>query len=270
MLKVCNIEKTFFKGEINEKKALKGINLHLRAGDFVTVIGGNGAGKSTLLNSVAGYFPVDTGELILADQDITNKPEYKRASDIARVFQDPLKGTAASMTIEENLVMALKRGQKRGFKKAIKEKEKDLFKERLAVLNLGLENRLKDKVGLLSGGQRQAMTLLMATLQKPKLLLLDEHTSALDPQTAGKVMELTSILIKEFKLTSLMVTHNMDQAINYGNRTIMMDAGNIILDIHGNEKQDMTVEKLMDYFARSGKSKLNNDRMLLSKWADAC
>ncbi|NLT94562.1 MAG: ABC transporter ATP-binding protein [Clostridia bacterium] len=270
MLDIIDVHKTFFKGEVNEKKALSGVSFKLEHGDFVTVIGGNGAGKSTLLNCVAGVHIPESGKIILEDQDITNTPEYLRAGRIARVFQDPLRGTAASMTLEENLVMALKRGQKRGFRKAIKEKERQLFRERLAVLNLGLENRLKDKVGLLSGGQRQALTLLMATLQKPKLLLLDEHTAALDPQTANKVMELTQWLVKEFKLTTLMVTHNMEQALKYGNRIIMMDDGSIILDLRDDKKEKLTVGKLMEHFAKTGKGSLNNDRMLLSKWANAC
>ena len=270
MLDICNVNKTFFIGEVNEKRALNGVNCKLNHGDFVTVIGGNGAGKSTLLNCVAGVHIPESGQITLENEDITKTPEYSRADRIARVFQDPLRGTAASMTLEENLVMALKRGERRSFRKAIKEKERQLFRERLAVLNLGLENRLKDKVGLLSGGQRQALTLLMATLQKPKLLLLDEHTAALDPQTANKVMELTQWLVKEFKLTTLMVTHNMEQALKYGNRIIMMDSGEIILDLKDETKEKLTVGKLMEHFAKTGKGSLNNDRMLLSKWADAC
>lgn len=266
MLSLEKVFKTFFPGEVNEKQALININCHLKEGDFITVIGGNGAGKSTLLNCIAGFHLVEKGDIVLAGQNITQLPEYARANNIARVFQDPLKGTAASMTIEENLVMAYKRGQKRSLRLAIKSKEKDLFKERLALLNLGLENRLKDKVGLLSGGQRQALTLLMATLQKPKLLLLDEHTSALDPKTAQKVMEITEWLIKEFKLTTLMVTHNMEQAINCGNRLIMMDQGKIILDIKGKEKEEITVNKLMDLFTNTSGKKLASDRMLLSSW----
>jgi len=269
MLDITNVNKTFFPGQVNEKKALSNINCTLKSGDFVTVIGGNGAGKSTLLNCIAGVYIPDTGKIVLEGQEITNQPEYVRADKMSRVFQDPLKGTAASMTLEENLVMALKRGQKRGLRKAIRERECQLFKERLAVLNLGLENRLKDKVGLLSGGQRQALTLLMATLRKPKLLLLDEHTAALDPQTATKVMDLTEWLVKEFRLTTLMVTHNLEQALNYGNRIIMMDSGNVILDLNGEDKKELTVNKLMEQFASSSGSALNNDRMLLSKWANA-
>ncbi|NLW23828.1 MAG: ABC transporter ATP-binding protein [Clostridia bacterium] len=268
MLIIKNLNKTFFPGEVNEKKALCNINYHFFKGDFVTIIGGNGAGKSTLLNCIAGVYIPDTGSVLLDDEDITNIPEYKRAGKIARVFQDPLKGTAASMTLEENLVMALKRGQKRSLRKAIKEKEVKLFRERLAVLGLGLENRLKDKVGLLSGGQRQALTLLMATLQKPDLLLLDEHTAALDPQTANKVMQLTDWLVQEFKLTTLMVTHNLEQAIKYGNKIIMMDRGSIILDLNGKEKKEITVTKLMERFARCSGNSITNDRMLLSKWAN--
>jgi putative ABC transport system ATP-binding protein len=270
MLELTHVNKTFFPGNVNEKKALSQINCKLNQGDFVTVIGGNGSGKSTLLNCIAGVHVPETGKIILEQQDITKTPEYIRASKIARVFQDPLQGTAESMTLEENLVIALKRGKKRGFKKAIKEEERQLFRERLAVLNLGLEKRLKDKVGLLSGGQRQALTLLMATLQKPKLLLLDEHTAALDPQTANKVIELTEWLVKEFKLTTLMVTHNMEQALKYGNRIIMMDRGNIVLDLKGEKKEKLTVNKLMEHFAVTGKGNLNNDKMLLSKWSNAC
>ncbi len=268
MLEVINVNKTFFPGDINEKKALSEINLKLDHGDFVTVIGGNGAGKSTLLNCIAGVHIPETGQIILEKQEITNLPEYQRADKISRVFQDPLLGTAATMTLEENLVMALKRGKKRTFRKAIKEKERNLFREKLAVLNLGLESRLKDKVGLLSGGQRQALTLLMATIQEPKLLLLDEHTAALDPQTANKVMEFTEWLVQEFKLTTLMITHNMEQALKYGNRIIMMDSGRIILDLKDDMKKELTISKLMDHFAKAGS--LNNDRILLSKKANAC
>lgn len=269
MLSIKSVSKTFFPGQVNEKIALTNVNCKLNHGDFVTVVGGNGAGKSTILNCIAGVHIPEAGQITLEEQDITKTPEHLRASKIARVFQDPLLGTAASMTLEENLAMALKRGEKRGLKRAIKDANRDLFKERLAVLDLGLENRLKDKVGLLSGGQRQALTLLMATLQKPKLLLLDEHTAALDPQTAKKVMEITDWLVGEFKLTTLMVTHNLEQALNYGNRIIMMDSGNIILDLKDDKKEDLTIAKLMDHFANTGTGGLNNDRMLLSKWANA-
>lgn len=269
MLNIKNVTKTFFPGQINEKIALTNVNCKLHHGDFVTVVGGNGAGKSTLLNCIAGVHFPEAGHITLEEQDITRTPEHLRANKIARVFQDPLLGTAASMTLEENLAMALKRGEKRGFKRAIKVADKDLFRERLALLDLGLENRLKDKVGLLSGGQRQALTLLMATLQKPQLLLLDEHTAALDPQTGKKVMEITEWLVREFKLTTLMVTHNLEQALNYGNRIIMMDSGNIILDLQDEKKEDLTIGKLMEHFANTGTAALNDDKMLLSKWSNA-
>ena len=236
MLKLDNICKTFNKGTINEKKALAGLSLHLEPGDFVTVIGGNGAGKSTMLNAVAGVWPVDSGRIILDGVDVTALPEHKRAGYIGRVFQDPMMGTAATMQIDENLALAARRGLARTLKTGITKKEHDEYYELLKTLDLGLENRMTSKVGLLSGGQRQAVTLLMATLKKPKLLLLDEHTAALDPKTAAKVLTLSEKIVEENHLTTLMITHNMKDAIKYGNRLIMMHEGHIIYDVSGDRK----------------------------------
>lgn len=264
MLKLTNVSKTFNGGTINEKRALCAINLHLKPGDFVTVIGGNGAGKSTLLNLIAGVYTNDSGTSVLAGEDITRQPEHIRAKLLGRVFQDPMKGTAAEMEIEENLAMAYRRGKKRGLAWGITKNEKEIYAEYLKTLDLGLETRMKSKVGLLSGGQRQALTLLMATLQKPKLLLLDEHTAALDPKTARKVLSLTEEIINKDGLTSLMVTHNMKDAIHYGNRLIMMHEGQIIFDIEGEEKKKLKVEDLLKKFETASGDEFANDRMLLS------
>lgn len=259
MLEVRNLYKTFNAGTINEKKAINGLSLTLEDGDFVTVIGGNGAGKSTLLNLVAGVFPVDDGSITIDGQDVTRLPEHKRAKFIGRVFQDPMMGTAATMGIEENLALAYRRGQARGLRYGINNEERKLYREKLAILGLGLEDRLTSKVGLLSGGQRQALTLLMATLKKPKLLLLDEHTAALDPKTAAKVLETTEKIVQRDHLTTLMITHNMRDAIAHGNRLIMMDSGRIVADIRGEEKKNLTVQDLLDKFH------VESDRMLLSE-----
>ena len=259
MLEVRNLYKTFNAGTINEKKAINGLSLTLEDGDFVTVIGGNGAGKSTLLNLVAGVFPVDDGSITIAGQDVTRLPEHKRAKFIGRVFQDPMMGTAATMGIEENLALAYRRGQARGLRYGINNEERKLYREKLAILGLGLEDRLTSKVGLLSGGQRQALTLLMSTLKKPKLLLLDEHTAALDPKTAAKVLEITETIVRRDKLTTLMITHNMRDAIAHGNRLIMMDSGRIVADIRSEEKKNLTVQDLLDKFH------VESDRMLLSE-----
>lgn len=264
MLTINGIYKTFNPGTINEKTALSNLNLTLAQGDFVTVIGGNGAGKSTLLNCVAGVHTVDQGAITIGKKDLTKLSEYKRAAIVGRVFQDPMMGTAANMGIEENLALAFRRGQFRTLKWGITNKEREIYKELLSHLGLGLETRLSDKVGLLSGGQRQALTLLMATLKKPKLLLLDEHTAALDPKTADKVLQLSDQLITENKLTTLMVTHNMRHAIEYGNRLIMMHEGHIILDISGEEKQKLTVEDLLKRFGLASGEEFANDRVLLS------
>lgn len=259
MLKLTNITKTFNPGTVTEKKALRGIDLELEDGDFVTIIGGNGAGKSTLLNLIAGVHYTDTGSIQLDGTDLTGKPEYVRAKFLGRVFQDPMMGTAANMSIEENLAMAMRRGKKRGLSWYIKPEERELYREKLALLDLGLEKRLTSKVGLLSGGQRQALTLLMSTLQKPKVLLLDEHTAALDPKTAKKVLELTEQLVSEDNLTTFMVTHNMKDAIRYGNRIIMMMDGKIVFDARGEEKKNLTVEDLLAKFSATG---VVNDKLL--------
>mgnify|MGYP003753909675 CR=1 FL=1 len=264
MLSVNNIYKVFNPGTVNEKLALEGVNLTLEEGDFVTLIGGNGAGKSTLLNVIAGVYPVDQGTIIIDGIDVTKLPEHKRASFLGRVFQDPMMGTASNMGIEENLALAYRRGLKRTLRWGIKNKERELYKELLKTLDLGLEDRLTTKVGLLSGGQRQALTLLMATLKKPKLLLLDEHTAALDPKTAQKVLEQTDKLIAENNLTTLMITHNMKDAIKHGNRLIMMHDGKIILDIKGEEKKNLTVEDLLQRFGKASGEEFANDRALLS------
>lgn len=261
MLKLTNITKTFNPGTITEKKVLRGIDLELDDGDFVTVIGGNGAGKSTLLNIIAGVHYPDTGFVSLNDKDMTIVPEHIRAKYLGRVFQDPMMGTAANMSIEENLAMAMRRGKKRGLCWHIKDNEREFYKESLSLLELGLENRLSAKIGLLSGGQRQAITLLMATLQKPELLLLDEHTAALDPKTAKKVLEITDALVKKDNLTTFMVTHNMKDALLYGNRLIMMMEGKIIFDVKGEEKKKLTVEDLLEKFSVNGEM---SDKIVLS------
>ena len=261
MLKLTNITKTFNPGTITEKKVLRGIDLELDDGDFVTGIGGNGAGKSTLLNIIAGVHYPDTGFVSLNDKDMTIVPEHIRAKYLGRVFQDPMMGTAANMSIEENLAMAMRRGKKRGLCWHIKDNEREFYKERLSLLELGLENRLSAKIGLLSGGQRQAITLLMATLQKPELLLLDEHTAALDPKTAKKVLEITDALVKKDNLTTFMVTHNMKDALLYGNRLIMMMEGKIIFDVKGEEKKKLTVEDLLEKFSVNGEM---SDKIVLS------
>ena len=265
MLDIINVKKTFNKGTINEKKALNGINLHLNEGDFVTVIGGNGAGKSTALNMIAGVYPIDSGKIEIDGVNISRDPEYKRAKYIGRVFQDPMLGTAAGMEIQENLALAFRRGKKRGLGWGIKSSEKDGYREALARLGLGLEDRMSSKVGLLSGGQRQALTLLMATLKKPKLLLLDEHTAALDPKTAAKVLSLTEELVSENNLTTLMVTHNRKDAIAIGNRLIMMNNGKVIYDVAGEEKKKLTVDDLLIKFTEASGEELSNDRMMLAK-----
>ena len=263
MLQINNVYKTFNRGTVNEKTALAGLNLHLKPGDFCTVIGGNGAGKSTMLNAVAGVWPVDEGAIFIDGQNVTSLPEHKRASVLGRVFQDPMTGTAATMGIDENLALAARRGQRRGLKWGITNKEREHYRELLADLDLGLEGRLTSKVGLLSGGQRQAVTLLMATLKRPKLLLLDEHTAALDPKTAAKVLELTDKIVSRDNLTTLMITHNMRDAIAHGNRLIMMKDGKIILDISGEAKQKLTVADLMAQFADASGENFANDRMIL-------
>ena len=264
MLKIENVVKVFNPGTINEKVALNGLNLHLKEGEFVTVIGGNGAGKSTMLNAVAGVWEVDAGKILIDNVDVTNLPEYKRAAYIGRVFQDPMMGTAATMQIEENLALAARRGKFRGLRVGITKQERQQYKEALKILDLGLEERLTAKVGLLSGGQRQALTLLMATLQKPKLLLLDEHTAALDPKTASKVLDATQRIVERDNLTTLMITHNMRDAIAYGNRLIMMYNGRIVVDVSGEEKKHLTVEQLLNLFSRASGSDMVSDKLLLS------
>ena len=263
MLDLKNIYKTFNAGTVNEKQALKGIDLTLEDGDFVTVIGGNGAGKSTMLNAIAGVWPVDEGQIIIDGKDVTKLPEHKRAAFLGRVFQDPMNGTAATMGIEENLALALRRGQSRTLRAGIKASEREVYKRLLSTLGLGLEDRLTSKVGLLSGGQRQALTLLMATLKKPKLLLLDEHTAALDPKTAAKVLETTEMIVNRDHLTTLMITHNMKDAITHGNRLIMMMEGKIILDIRGEEKKKLTVEDLLHKFEEVSGEEFTNDKAIL-------
>lgn len=265
MLTITNVRKTFNKGTINEKKALNGINLHLESGDFVTIIGGNGAGKSTMLNMIAGVYPIDSGKIVIDGINISREPEHRRAKFIGRVFQDPMRGTAANMEIQENLAMALRRGKIRGLGWGIRNNEKDYYRTALAQLDLGLQTRMTSKVGLLSGGQRQALTLLMATLQKPKLLLLDEHTAALDPKTARKVLELTEKIVNEQELTALMVTHNMKDAIQIGNRLIMMHEGRIIYDVSGEDKKKLQVEDLLEKFETASGEEFANDRMMLAK-----
>lgn len=265
MLKITNVHKTFNPGTVNEKKALNGVDLVLNEGDFVTVIGGNGAGKSTLLNMVAGVYPVDCGTILIDDTDVTKLPEHKRAKYIGRVFQDPMTGTAADMQIVENLALAARRGKARGLAFGVTRKEKEHYTQILKELDLGLETRLTSKVGLLSGGQRQAITLLMATMNKPKLLLLDEHTAALDPKTAHKVLSLTEKIVNKDNLTTIMITHNMKDAINIGNRLVMMNDGKIIYDVSGEEKKNLTTADLLAKFKVNSGEELDNDRMLLSE-----
>ena len=264
MLKLENVWKTFNPGTINEKVALQCLNLTMEEGEFVTVIGGNGAGKSTMLNAVAGVFGVDSGKILIDGVDVTNLPEYKRAKYIGRVFQDPMMGTAATMQIEENLALAARRGQSRTLRSGITRAERESYREQLKILGHGLENRMTAKVGLLSGGQRQALTLLMATLQKPKLLLLDEHTAALDPKTAAKVLDATQRIVEKDHLTTLMITHNMRDAIAYGNRLIMMYDGHVVVDVSGEEKKNLTVEHLLSLFSQASGSDEVDDKMVLS------
>ncbi|RMC25779.1 MULTISPECIES: ABC transporter ATP-binding protein [unclassified Lactobacillus] len=263
VLSINNLHQTFEQGTVNENRVLRGIDLELETGDFVTIIGSNGAGKSTLLNSIAGTIPVQEGQIILNDTDISKLPVTKRAKKISRVFQDPKMGTAVRLTVEENLALAMKRGQHRGFRSGVKKHDRQFFKKQLAQLNLNLENRLETEIGLLSGGQRQAITLLMATLKRPDLILLDEHTAALDPKTSITVMELTQKLISEQNLTAFMVTHNMEDAIHYGNRLIMLHQGRVALNLAGKEKKNLTVTKLMELFQKQVGTELEDDAMLL-------
>ena len=264
MLELNNVRKTFNPGTINEKKALCGVNLHLNPGDFVTIIGGNGAGKSTTLNAVAGVWPIDSGDILIDGVNVNKLCEHKRAKYLGRVFQDPMNGTAATMEIQENLAIAARRGDRRTLRWGITRKEKERYRELLKILDLGLEDRMTAKVGLLSGGQRQALTLLMASIKQPKILLLDEHTAALDPKTAAKVLEISQKLIDENHLTAMMVTHNMKDAINYGNRLIMMHEGRIIFDISGEEKKKLTVDDLIQKFSQTSGEEFSNDRALLN------
>ena len=264
MLDIKNVYKTFNAGTVNEKTALNNLSLHLNEGDFVTVIGGNGAGKSTMLNAVAGVWPVDSGTISIGGVDVTKLSEHQRAKYIGRVFQDPMTGTAATMQIEENLALAARRGHSRGLRIGITRAEREQYREQLKMLDLGLEDRLTSKVGLLSGGQRQALTLLMASLQKPKLLLLDEHTAALDPKTAAKVLELSDRIVAENHLTTMMVTHNMKDAIAHGNRLIMMYDGRIVIDVSGEEKKKLTVPQLLELFSKVSGSDEADDKLLLS------
>lgn len=264
MLKIQGVYKTFNPGTSNEKKALDGIDLILNEGDFVTVIGGNGAGKSTILNMIAGVYPVDRGSILIDETNVTRLPEHKRAKYLGRVFQDPMTGTAADMNIEENLAIAARRGKKRFLGWGITGKEREDYRERLKTLDLGLENRMSAKVGLLSGGQRQALTLLMASLEKPKVLLLDEHTAALDPKTAKKVLELTEDIVEKDNLTTLMITHNMKDAIRFGNRLIMMHEGKVIYDVRGEEKKSLKVADLLVKFEEASGGEFANDRMMLA------
>ena len=265
MLKITNLQKTFNPGTVNAKTALCGLNLTIHEGEFVTVIGGNGAGKSTLLNAIAGVWKPDYGMIEIDGVDVTNMSEYKRAKYLGRVFQDPMKGTSPDMEIQENLAIASKRGVKRSFRRGVRKDNRKEYQQLLATLELGLESRLSTKVGLLSGGQRQAVTLLMATLNRPKLLLLDEHTAALDPKTAAKVLHLTNKIVSENNLTTLMITHNMHDAITYGNRLIMMHEGKILIDVKGEEKQNLTIEQLLQLFELTSGNKLTDDKVILSK-----
>lgn len=267
MLSLKKISKTFNPGTVNEKRALNQVSLELADGDFATIVGSNGAGKSTLFNAITGAFYVDEGQIILAGENITYRKEYIRSKEIGHLFQDPLKGTAPHMTIEENMALAYLRAStsSHAFFSRISSKEKQMFREQLSLLDMGLEDRMRQPVGLLSGGQRQALTLLMATMVTPKILLLDEHTAALDPATAGKVLELTKRIVAERRITCLMVTHNMHQALELGNRTLMMDSGNIVLDISGEQRSALTVEDLLQQFSLQAGKQLDNDRILLSK-----
>ena len=265
MLKITNLHKTFNPGTVNAKKALNGLSLHIKEGDFVTVIGGNGAGKSTLLNAIAGVWEPDQGKIEIDGIDVTNMPEHKRAMYLGRVFQDPMMGTAPDMEIAENLSIAKRRGTKRSiFRWGLPKSEREEYREIVKVLDLGLEDRLSSKVGLLSGGQRQAVTLLMATLNRPKLLLLDEHTAALDPKTAAKVLAITDKIVEENNLTTLMITHNMRDAIEHGNRLIMLHEGRVIIDVEGEEKKNLTVEALLDMFSTASGDEFTSDRAILS------
>ena len=264
MLEIRNVSKTFNAGTINEKKALRDLSLTLSDGDFVTVIGGNGAGKSTLLNAICGTWRVDCGEIVIDGKDVTNVPEHKRAKFLGRVFQDPMMGTAADMEIQENLALAKRRGKIRGLGWGISKKERREYRELLSTLGLGLEDRMTSKVGLLSGGQRQALTLLMAAMAEPKLLLLDEHTAALDPKTAEKVLEITEDIVNKNHLTTLMITHNMRDAIKHGNRLIMMHEGRVVVDVSGEEKKSLTVEDLLNLFTKASGREFSNDRTILS------
>ena len=264
MLKIEHISKTFNAGTVNEKRALCDLSLELREGDFVTVIGGNGAGKSTMLNCVAGVFGVESGKILIDGVDVTHLPEYKRAKYIGRVFQDPMMGTAATMQIEENLALAARRGQHRTLRIGITKQEREAYREQLKILDLGLEDRLTAKVGLLSGGQRQALTLLMATLKQPKLLLLDEHTAALDPKTAAKVLDATERIVQKSGLTTMMITHNMRDAIAHGNRLVMMYDGRVVVDVSGEEKKNLTVEQLLNLFSQASGSDEVDDKLVLS------
>ena len=264
MLKITNLQKTFNPGTVNAKTALDGLNLHIKKGDFVTVIGGNGAGKSTLQNAIAGVWKPDRGTIEIDGVDVTNMPEHKRASFLGRVFQDPMKGTAPDMEIAENLAIASKRGVRRRFVRGVRKSDREYYKQLLKTLDLGLEDRLSTKVGLLSGGQRQAVTLLMASMNKPKLLLLDEHTAALDPKTAAKVLEITDKIVTENNLTTLMITHNMKDAIAHGNRLIMLQEGRVIVDVEGEEKKKLTVEDLLKLFAQATGTMEATDKLLLS------
>lgn len=265
MLEIKNITKTFNAGTVNEKVALKGLNLTLNDGDFVTVIGGNGAGKSTMLNAIAGVWKLDSGKIVIDGVDITAMPEHKRAKFLGRVFQDPMMGTAAGMQIDENLALAKRRGKRRGLAWGVTKAEQEEYKQMLSVLGLGLESRITAKVGLLSGGQRQAITLLMASMNSPKLLLLDEHTAALDPKTAATVLEITDKIVKENNLTTLMITHNMKDAIKHGNRLIMMNDGQVVVDVSGEEKKNLTIEDLMKLFTEASGSEFTSDKGILSK-----
>ena len=267
MLKIEHISKTFNPGTVNEKKAIQDLSLTMESGDFATIVGSNGAGKSTLFGAIAGSFITDSGSITLEGEDITFAPEYKRSKSIGRLFQDPLRGTAPNMTIEENLALAYLRASthQRAFFSSISRKEKEIFRQQLALLDMGLEDRMSQPVGLLSGGQRQALTLLMATMVTPKILLLDEHTAALDPGTAQKVLDLTRKIVAEHHITCLMVTHNMHQALELGNRTLMMDRGRIVLDLKGKERDGLTVDDLLQKFAQGAGREMNNDRILLSK-----
>ena len=264
MLELKNIYKTFNPGTVNEKRALQGLSLSLADGDFVTVIGGNGAGKSTMLNIISGAYTVDEGSISIGGVDVTKLPEYKRAPYIGRVFQDPMMGTAATMQIEENLALAARRGQRRGLRTGISRAEREQYRDLLKILDLGLEDRLTSKVGLLSGGQRQALTLLMATLKKPQLLLLDEHTAALDPKTAAKVLSATEQIVRRDNLTTLMITHNMRDAIAHGNRLVMLYDGRVVVDVRGEEKRRLTVEDLLEKFNQASGSTEADDKLLLS------